>query len=77
MEISADPRLDEMKTRLGKLAFMHNEGAEEILLPILSDESIFGLDLVKAGLAGDIIAAFKQMNSGAGEVRKAIHALRA
>ena len=59
-----------MKQRLEGLSFAHSERAEEILLPILRDESIFGVDLEKAGLAQDIICAFKQMNSGAGEVRR-------
>ncbi len=77
MEISADPRLEEMLKRLEGVRFMHNEKADEVLKPILADASIFGLDLVEAGLADDIIAAFKQMNAGAGEVRKAIHELRA
>ena len=77
MEISADPRLEEMKSRLEGVSFMHNEKADAILEPILTDASIFGLDLVQAGLADDIIALFKQMNAGAGEVRTAVHALRA
>ena len=76
MEISADPRLDEMKQRLEGVSFMHNENADKVLPAILADETIFGTDLVAAGLSGDIIAAFKQMNSAPGEVRKAIHALR-
>ncbi|MBR4234587.1 MAG: mannitol dehydrogenase family protein [Clostridia bacterium] len=76
-EISPDPRLDEMKTRLAPLSFMNNEGARDILLPVLSDETIFGCDLVKAGLADEIISAFTRMNSAPGEIRKAIHALRA
>ncbi|MBQ6645590.1 MAG: mannitol dehydrogenase family protein [Clostridia bacterium] len=77
IEISADPRLEEMKQRLAGVSFMHNENADKVLTPILADASIFGLDLVAAGLAEDIIASFKQMNSGTGEVRRAIHALRA
>lgn len=72
-EISPDPRLEEMKQRLSRLSFGVNDNAEEILKPILSDESIFGTDLVKCGMADAVIAAFKQMNSGKGEVRKAIH----
>ena len=73
--LSPDPRMDEMKQRLGTLTFGNNEGAEEILTPILKDETIFGLDLVAAGLGDAIIAAFKQMNSGKGEIRKIIHEL--
>ena len=75
-EPSPDPRMDEMNKRLAGVSFMHNEKAREVLMPILSDESIFGVDLAKAGLADDIINAFVKMNSGAGEVRKQIHALR-
>ena len=71
-EPSPDPRMDEMKQRLNGLSFGCNDKAEEILKPILADESIFGVDLVKCGMADGIIAAFKQMNSAAGEVRKAI-----
>ena len=75
MPISPDPRLEEMKTRLGTLAFGNNENARQILLPILSDESIFGTDLVKAGMAEDIIAAFMRMNAAPGSVRNEIHSL--
>ncbi len=74
-EPSPDPRMDEMKQRLEGVRFMDNSLADEKLLPILKDETIFGVDLEKAGLAKDIIAAFRQMNAGPGEVRKLIHAL--
>jgi len=73
MAISPDPRLAEMKQRLAGVTFGCNEGVEDKLLPILEDESIFGVSLVKAGLADKVIENFKKMNSGAGEVRKAIH----
>ncbi|MBR3929770.1 MAG: mannitol dehydrogenase family protein [Clostridia bacterium] len=75
MAISPDPRLSEMKERLTGIAFGVNDGVEEKLLPILEDETIFGVSLVKAGLADSVIANFKKMNAGAGEVRNAIHAL--
>jgi len=71
--LSPDPRMDEMKKRLEGVKFGCNCGVEEKLLPILEDESIFGVSLVKAGLADKVIENFKKMNSGAGEVRKAIH----
>ncbi len=74
-EISPDPRLDEMKQRMSGIEFGKNDSVDEILGQILADETIFGTDLVKAGMADAVIKAFKQMNSGKGEVRKAIHAV--
>ena len=75
MELSADPRMDEMKQRLAGVSFGVNDKADSVLPAILADESIFGTDLCACGLADGIISAFKQMNSAPGEVRKAIHAL--
>ena len=73
MAISPDPRLEEMKQRLEGVRFGCNEDVEEKLLPILEDETIFGVSLVKAGLSDAVIANFKKMNSAPGEVRNAIH----
>ncbi|MBQ5771164.1 MAG: mannitol dehydrogenase family protein [Clostridia bacterium] len=75
MAISPDPRLDEMKQRLAGVKFGCSEGVEEKLLPILEDETIFGVSLVKAGLAEEVIENFRKMNAGPGAVRNAIHAL--
>ena len=72
MAISPDPRLAEMKERLAGVRFGCNTGVEEKLLPILEDETIFGVSLVKAGLADEVIENFKKMNAGAGAVRNAI-----
>ena len=72
MAISPDPRLEEMKTRLSGVCYGDNSKADEVLPGILSDESIFGVDLMKIGLGDNIIKAFKQMNSGEGQVRRAI-----
>ena len=75
MAISPDPRLDEMKQRLSGVRFGCNEGVEDKLLPILEDETIFGVSLVKAGLADKVIENFRKMNAGPGEIRNAVHAL--
>ncbi len=75
MAISSDPRLNEMKERLSGVQFGNNDGVEEKLLPILEDETVFGVSLVKAGLADEVIGNFKKMNAGPGEVRRAIHEL--
>lgn len=75
MAISPDPRLDEMKSRLVGVSFGHNENAEKALTPILEDESIFGVSLVKAGLADSVIEHFKRMNAAPGAVRAEIHSV--
>ncbi|MCR4620731.1 MAG: mannitol dehydrogenase family protein [Clostridiales bacterium] len=72
MAVSPDPRLEEMKTRLDGVRFGDNSKADDILPGILSDESIFGVDLMKIGLGKSVIHMFKQMNDGAGQVRRAI-----
>lgn len=75
MAISPDPRLEEMKSRLSGVAFGQNENAEKVLLPILEDESLFGVSLVKAGLAESVIEHFKRMNAAPGAVRAEIHSV--
>lgn len=75
MAVSPDPRLDEMKSRLAGVAFGKNENAEKALLPILEDESLFGVSLVKAGLAESVIEHFKRMNAAPGAVRAEIHSV--
>ena len=75
MAISPDPRLDEMKSRLAGVSFGHNENAEKALTPILEDESIFGVSLVKAGLADSVIEHFRRMNAAPGAVRAEIHSV--
>ena len=75
MALSPDPRLDEMKSRLAGVSFGHNENAEKALTPILEDESIFGVSLVKAGLADSVIEHFKRMNAAPGAVRAEIHSV--
>ena len=72
MTPSPDPRLEEMKTRLAGVSYGDNSRADEVLPGILADETIFGVDLMKTGLGKGVIAAFKQMNSGEGQVRRAI-----
>ena len=72
MTVSPDPRLDEMKTRLSGVAFGVTENVDEVLTPILADESIFGVNLIQAGLADKVIENFKRMNGKPGDVRALI-----
>ena len=73
MACSPDPRMDEMKSRLGNIKFGVTENVEDTLNAILADETIFGVNLISAGLSGEIIAYFKRMNEKPGAVRACVH----
>jgi fructuronate reductase len=69
-ERSADPLLKELDEKLKGIEFGKPDSADGKLHDILSDASIFGTDLYKAGIAEMIENDFKAMLSGAGAVRK-------
>ena len=65
-EPSPDPRLDRMREALRGV----NEGnASNTLRPILSDMSLWGVDLCEIGMAHTVTAFFEEMISGDGAVR--------
>ncbi len=66
MNVSPDPRLDEMHKRMDGMAFGKIEGDDDKLNAILSDETLFGVNLVKIGMSERIIELFKRMNAGVG-----------
>ncbi|MBQ8893790.1 MAG: mannitol dehydrogenase family protein [Clostridia bacterium] len=67
-ELSPDPLLPAMQS---KLSGMTLGGAidEEQLKPILSDASIFGVDLYECGLADKVIGYFRELMAAPGAVR--------
>lgn len=72
MELSPDPLLDELLPyfegiELGDEGPFHNE-----LKPILSNESIFGLDLYKIGLGKKVEKYFEELVQGKGAVRETL-----
>lgn len=67
-EISPDPLLAAMKEKLEGMT-LGGEIKEEQLRPILSDVSIFGVDLYECGLAGKVIGYLKELMAGKGAVR--------
>ena len=78
---SPDPMLDIMRNKLSRIKVGENAGEgssrgvlqiEEILNPILADESLFGADLRAAGLAEKITGLFAEMIAGAGAVRRTL-----
>ncbi|MCQ4088061.1 mannitol dehydrogenase family protein [Saccharibacillus sp. JS10] len=62
-EISPDPRLDELRQRLEQ---------PEAIRGILSDTSLFGVDLQAAGLIEKIERMYKEMSEGVGAVRRTL-----
>ena len=75
MELSDDPRLPELQEKLAGIEVGKPESCAGQLGAILSDASIFGADLCKAGLSGTVEGFFKQMLTGRGAVRSALHEL--
>ena len=75
MELSDDPRIPELQEKLAGIEIGKPESCAGQLDAILSDDSIFGADLCKAGLSGTVEGFFKQMLTGRGAVRSALHEL--
>ncbi len=69
MPLSPDPILDELKAYLKAVKLGDRESAGESLKPILSNESLFGLNLYDAGLGEKIEDYFKELISGNNAVR--------
>lgn len=68
-ERSADPMLAELDERLAGIEFGKPETADGRLKGILSDASIFGVDLYETGIAGMVEDNFRAMLAGPGAVR--------
>lgn len=72
---SSDPLLTVAQDMLGGICFGDSDVTEENLHKLLSNEVIFGTDLVAAGLAPIITKYFNELNSGVGAVRRTLHNL--
>lgn len=68
-EVSPDPMLDILRPYISKLRLGEDQDVESIVAPILRAETIFGVDLYEAGLAGKICGYLVQMTQGPGAVR--------
>ncbi len=75
-EISPDPRLAEMQAHLKGIALGDKGPFTEALRPILSDATIFGVNLYEAGLAEKVEGIFAQLVAGKGAIRKALQELK-
>ncbi len=67
-EQSPDPRLDEVKVHVQGISF-GDTNVHEALQPILSDSSIFAVNLYEAGLGEKIEAMFTELIAGTGAIR--------
>jgi fructuronate reductase len=72
-EISPDPLLNQLKPTLDKVSLGDKGPFQDLLSPILSDSSLFGVDLYEAGLGEKVEAFFARMVSAPGAVRKVLH----
>ncbi len=69
---SSDPRLEEVSAYLKDVKLGDKGPFEAILHPILSDATLFGVDLEKAGLAEKVSSYFSELVSAVGAVRKTL-----
>ncbi len=72
MELSPDPMIPYMKEHLEGLEFGKPESLKGQLKEILSNETLFGTDLYKAGLGEKIEEMVREEMSGPGAVRAAL-----
>ncbi|MCC8182297.1 MAG: mannitol dehydrogenase family protein, partial [Clostridiales bacterium] len=73
MEVSSDPLKDDLQSMLSGVELGKPESVEGKLAPILSNASIFGVDLTATPLAGKIEAILKEELAGPGAVRATLH----
>lgn len=71
-ELSADPMIPELKESLQGIEAGKLQTYKGQLIPILSNENIFGVNLYDAGIGSLIEAMFQEEIAGAGAVRAAL-----
>lgn len=70
MECSADPMLDTLQKQLERVKLGDPcSASDDVLIPILSNPTLFASDLCKIGLAGKIGGMLREMLTGPGAVR--------
>jgi len=71
-ELSPDPLLGELTTIMAGVKPGDSGPFHKVLCPILSNKTIFGVDLYEAGLGGKIENDFEELMAGPGAVRTAL-----
>ncbi len=72
-ELSPDPLLGKLQPALSKVTLGSKGPFHELLSPILSDASLFGVNLYETGLGEKVEGYFAQMVSCPGAVRMLLH----
>lgn len=71
-EQSSDPRLDEVKQYVAGVKLGEETDVHKVLEPILSDETIFAVNLYEAGLGEKVEGMFAELIAGKGAVRETL-----
>ncbi len=71
-ECSSDPMLETLQLQLAEIEFLKPESVGDKLKPILSNENLFGVDLVEAGLYDAILTMVCEMLEGKNAVRNCL-----
>lgn len=71
-QLSPDPLLYELRKNIKDVKIGENNGIENRLKPILSDEKIFGVDLYLAGIGDKIEGMAAELSAGKGAVRNTL-----
>ena len=71
-ELSPDPLMDHLKKLVEGINLGDRGPFDEKLKPVLSDSSIFGVDLFEAGLADKVLGYFEELIQGPGAVRSTL-----
>jgi len=71
-ELSPDPYIETLQPIINKIEFGKNDNAEEVISEIISNETIFGLNLKETPLYDKILNYFKELNTGKSAVLKTL-----
>lgn len=72
MSLSPDPMLETLKPYLAGIKLGDSESVGDKLRPILTNKTLFGLDLYEVGLGEKIENYFREMVSGKNAVRETL-----
>lgn len=72
-ELSPDPLLDTVCPYVADFRLGEAADVESVLKPVLENEKIFGVNLVKAGMADKVCGYFREMIAGIGAVRTVLN----
>jgi fructuronate reductase len=73
--LDPDPMLPELEPIFSNMSPGQEMDYKKALLPLLSNASIFGVDLYEAGIADRVIEYFEEMMKGPGAVRQVLNFL--